>query len=240
MFLLEPKEQQQSAPNGKAITATQSQHQSVSSQNDNTKPAEGYMSPSRFGNYRQVPPLLPSSMPTSPARAVPMETTSPIPEPADPATTDRSKADAIAAKSTGNLAADTRGRDSPTRALRQTFESICVSPEKRKRSVDDSPGGSRLFSAEERMAPWSPTKRTPASPSLFNSPTRSNADDGQQPQARKKIYGRGVSLTDRFNNAASLSKNQISAQSRMDIEEEKKTVGDSSATQRTTRRAGKR
>jgi hypothetical protein len=53
-----------------------------------------------------------------------------------------------------------------TQSLLSTFESVCVSPEKKRLRVEldqlqigqmSSP--SRQFTLEEKMAPWSPTKK---------------------------------------------------------------------------------
>jgi hypothetical protein len=99
-----------------------------------------------FGMYRTTAEIpLASSMPNSPMpNRVQQRNSSPIPDPAD---------------------MDVSG-DSPTKLL-ETFENVCVSPEKKRPKVDgrlarspsiSSVASSHQYTLEEKMAPWSPTK----------------------------------------------------------------------------------
>lgn len=81
-----------------------------------------------------------------------------------------------------------------TQALLSTFESVCVSPEKKRVRMEHDPmsSPSRQFTREEKMAPWSPTKRN--SPALFNSPMQEDADENgevlpvkKQPAVKKAV-----------------------------------------------------
>lgn len=102
------------------------------------------------GEFRDVSALCPaSSLPTSPAVAIDPLFMSP--KAAAPRTPSPRK----------KAASPSKLRISPTHMLRETFESVCVSPEKKKSKVvgsDDESRCSSTFTIEERMAPWSPQK----------------------------------------------------------------------------------
>ena len=118
----------------------------------------GPAGPSQFGAYRfhndvAIPS---SSLPGSPygrANLLPMETVA----------------------ETGSSPLRRSDRTSPDKLLQAAFESVCVSPEKKRLRTDleeVSAASPRSFTREEKMAPWSPTKKPHHGRSPFNSPQR--------------------------------------------------------------------
>lgn len=158
--------------------------------------ADATMAGAAAAEYRQPQPLIaPSSLPGSPQYAAAMmqqqqqQSSSNGPTPNKAGTQMRIQT--------------TAGQTSPTRALQASFETVCVSPDKKRPRVLS--GGSDTSSLDVRMAPWSPTKLRVRGGDVFGAGTQASgsgaAADGSGASSKPATTRQRSSVQQRFKRA---------------------------------------
>ncbi|KAI3636029.1 hypothetical protein MIR68_005910 [Amoeboaphelidium protococcarum] len=195
MFLLEPKDQSSKPPSNqnKQIPALAQINGSLDAQ-------QQQMQDSNVQDYRLSKVAIPTSVPVSPAlNRLPIAPSSPK-RVLDMMEVDHGFKAGDGQQRRGRSHQQSSSPLDAAKVLRQTFENVCVSPERKRPRADGNgdgvahgPDGSILkspstYSRDEKMAPWSPNRKD--SPGLFNAPAGAGASSTAQNSSKRTLHER--------------------------------------------------